>query len=140
MILTMAEAINLILGFYTTPAGFWADIDYSIPELSRFIDAGMTCNNVDNDGLLIPNEEGKQVLVSYFNEISNDFIMFMRTQGMECPMNQVEDWFLSKYDLPDRETGEEICKLIASKASQFGYIALLPHSSRKQDKIVLQKK
>lgn len=139
MNLTKAEAIKLILGFYVTPAGYWADINYEIPELARFIEAGFTCLDSEDNRKIVPTEQGNQILFSHFEEISRDFIAFMQGKGMECPASEVGDWFVRKYGLSDTDIGEDICVLIANKSYQFGYTSHLPHPARKQDKIILQK-
>lgn len=139
MYLTKAEAINLILGFYTTPTGYWTEIEYNIPELTRFINAGMTCLDEENCKRIIPNEQGYNILRSHFEEIAIDFIAFMQKKGLECPANELASWFVEKYSLADLADGEDVAFYIAKKLDRFGYIAFIPHPERKTDKFILQK-
>lgn len=140
MILSKAEAINLILGFFVTPMGYWTDMKYNdIPELNLFIEAGFTCIDEEDERKIVCNEQGKEYLFSHFKEISNDFISFMRAQGMECVAGDVEKWFVEKYDLKDIEAGADIAFLIANKLSQFGYECIVPIPERKDYKYIMRK-
>ena len=140
MNLSKSGAINLILGFFVTPMGYWVDVKYDdMPELDFFIEAGLTCIDEDDKRKIIPNEQGKEVLFSHFKEISNDFISFMCGRGMECIACEVESWFVEKYDLTDIETGADIAFLVANKLRQFGYVCYPPLRERKEDKYIIQK-
>lgn len=137
--LTKAEAINLILGFYTTPSGFWSDIEYNIPELTRFIEAGLTRLDGEDGKKIVPNEQGADILFSHFVEISNEFIAFMQKTGLENSANEVIDWFVRRYGLCDLTTGEDIAFLIAKKLYNFGYSAYTPNPKCKNDKFIIQR-
>ena len=140
MKLTKAEAINLIIGFFVTPTGYWVDVKYDdTPELTRFIAAGYTCLDEEDDRKIIPNEQGKEILFMHFSEMSREFISFMINKGMECSVNEVEKWFVEKYNLSDINLAEDISFLVAKKLKQFGYKSLIPCPERKDDKIILQK-
>lgn len=139
MKLTKAEAINLIIGFYVTPTGYWVDANNDdTPELARFIAAGYTCLDEEDDRKIIPNEQGKEILFMHFSEISREFISFMIKKGMECPAKEVEEWFIKKYDLVNVDVAEDISFLIARKLKKFGYEALIPCLERKEDKFVIR--
>ena len=140
MNLSKAQVINLILGFFFTPMGFWVDVKYDdMPELNLFIEAGFTCIDEEDERKIVCNEQGKEFLFLHFKEISNDFILFMRKQGMECVASDVEKWFVEKYDLDDIETGADIAFLIANKLSRFGYECVVPIPERKDYKYIMRK-
>lgn len=140
MKLTKAEAINLIIGFFVTPTGYWVDVKYDdTPELARFVAAGYTCLDEEDDRKIIPNEQGKEILFMYFSEISREFISFMLKKGLECPVNEVKKWFIEKYNLIDIDVAEDISFLVARKLKQFGYDALIPCYERIDDKFVIKK-
>lgn len=140
MNLTKAEAINLILGFYTNSSKYWIDIKYEIPELEKFIKAGCTTIDEENKHKIIPNQHGKEVLELYYVEISKEFIGFMiRKNNMECSVDEVVKWFVDSYNLSDVEIGEDICFYIAKKIDKFGYVSDFRESTRNQRKFRLIK-
>lgn len=140
MNLSKAQVINLILGFFVTPMGFWNDVKYEdMPELAFFIKMGLTRTDKDDKRKIIPTKQGEEVLFSHFKEISNDFISFMCAQGMECTASKVESWFVEKYGLTDTETGADIAFLVSNNLRQFGYVCYLPRRERKEDKYIIQK-
>ena len=139
MKLTKAEAINLILGFYTTPTGCWVDGIYDdFPELVQFIDGGLTCIDQEDDRKIIPNQKGKEILFLHFSEISNDYISFMLKKGMNCKASEVYHWFVTKYDLKNVEVAKDISFLVSEKLEQFGYNGISPLRGR-DDKFIIQK-
>lgn len=139
MELTKAEAINLIIGFYVTPTGYWKDVKYDdFPELARFVETGYSCLDEEDNRKIIPNEQGKEILFMHFSEIAREFISFMIKKGKECPAKEVEDWFVKKYDLVDVDIAEDISFLIAKKLKNFGYEALIPFPERKDDKFIIR--
>lgn len=134
--LSKLEAIDLIMEFSTNCV--WVDEDHN-PLLVQFINAGLTCLDTEDERKIVPNDQGKQILFSHFSDISEDFIAFMQRRGLECPANEVIDWFVTKYKLSDITMGEDISFLIAKKLYQFGYITYTPHPERRNDKFILQK-
>lgn len=137
MELTKTEAIDLILEFFTHSV--WVDKKHDNLLLIQFINAGLTCLDAEDNRKIVPNELGKNILFSYFSEISEDFIAFMQKKGLECPANEVVEWFAAKYELNDITVAEDIAFLIAKKLYQFGYITYTPRPERKHDKFILQK-
>ena len=63
----------------------------------------------------------------------------MLKKGLECPVKEVEKWFVEKYNLIDTDVAEDILFLVVRKTKQFGYKSLIPCPERKDDKIILQK-
>ena len=136
MNLSKVEAINLILVFFDGVC--WADFQYDMPELDLFIKEGLACVDVEDNRKIIPTELGEQILRSHLEEISDDYISFMRKQGMDCVVTKVEKWFIEKYGLSDAETGEDIAFYVARNLNRPNYISKLPLRERKRDKFILE--
>lgn len=60
---TNAEAINLIIKFYTQPSCCWVGEDVKLPELITFLKSQYVC--VEDDIKYTLNEDGKAFLHSY---------------------------------------------------------------------------
>lgn len=136
MILTKAEAINLILVFFDGVC--WADFQYDMPELDLFIKEGLALLDVEDERKIIPSERGREILNANLEEIKTDYISFMRKQGMDCVATKVEEWFMETYGLLDKGTGEDIALFVARNLNRPDYISMPPFRERKNDKYIIQ--
>ena len=134
---TVVEAINLITRLYLPLSGYWKDEIDEVPEAQKMLDAGCMCLDEEYGDKYLINDTGRAVLHPYIEQISNEFIKFMKKKGGQCLPSEARDWFITKYQLSDIALGEDICEYICKNLSTYGYIVYLPHPDREGDHIIL---
>lgn len=125
---TKQEAINLIINFYIAPVGYWKDEIDEYPEVRRFVDADFASLDEEYGDKYVINDFGRAALHPYIQDISLDYLNFMKDKQYDCPVDEAIHWFIKKYDLHD-ETARELCEYIFFNLKSCGYETDRPYKT-----------
>ena len=139
LLFTYKEAVELILGFYTYTSGYWEDELEEVPEAKRFVEMGFAKKDEEHNDLYVLGENGEQILHEYIKNISERFITYMKTKGLESSFKDVARWFKDELGLDTDEDGENISCYICDNLRHYGYRAGKYYSSRKGEFYRLEK-
>lgn len=129
---TYAEAIDLILDFYTFLCGYWKDEINKYPVVKRFVShEGFTEPDVEYADLIVLTKKGGEFLHEYIKDISEKFIAFAKTKGLIVKHKEAQDWFYNTFSLSDEITSEEIAEYICGNLYHYGYRSSNCYSRRK---------
>lgn len=125
---TIQERIELILNFYDS-YGYIAETIDEFPLAKKFIIAGYTELNENN--VYVKNKQGADFLHKTIMQISTELIISMKNNGWSLSFEEMESWFISTYQLADREIGTLIKDYILKNIEVYGYRIYLSNSKNK---------
>lgn len=134
---TIQEAINLITHFYTPLPGYWKEDYKNYPEACRFIEAGFASFEDEREDKYILNQEGREILHPYIEQISLNLIEYSKRNGFRYDNGEIEileaetiSWFMKEYEIGE-EVALEIYKYICDNLETYQYTATWFYSKRK---------
>ena len=92
---------------------------------------GLTEASDEYPDLIILTKQGSDFFHTYIKEISEKFIGFAKTKGLEVTHEDAKNWFIKEFDLKDEYTGEEIADYICGNLYHYGFRAGNAYSRRK---------
>ena len=131
---THEEIIDMILSFYTFTQGYWKDEIDQYPAVKAIVNMeGLTKANDEHPDLIVLTKKGGDYFHEYIKEISEKFILFAKSKGLEGSHEDAKEWFVKEYNLNDEYTGEEIADYICGNLYHYGFKAGNAYSRRKGD-------
>lgn len=126
------EIIDMILSFYTFTQGYWDDEINQYPAVKAIVEMkGLTTKSDEYPNLIVLTTEGGDYFHVYIKEISEKFIAFAKSKGLEVSHEDAKNWFIKEFDLKDEYTGEEIADYICGNLYHYGFKAGNAFSRRK---------
>lgn len=120
MNLNINEAIQLILDFYQFPHGFWKDVPIEDPLVNQFIEEGYVTLDIERQEKYELNDKGKDILHPYIEDISINFISYVKGNRF-CSFNtEAIEWFANTYSL-DNDTADSLYDYITFNLVKYGY-------------------
>lgn len=139
MVLTMNEAIALIVQFRKNLGGCWINELEENTLVKRFIQAGGASLDEEHGDKYLINENGKEILHPYIERISNDLIYFMIGKGKSCSEIEGVNWMIEKYGIDNLDTAEVLFDYIKNNLICYGYERSIVYRRDKKDSAVLIK-
>ena len=132
---SIQEKIELILNLYIAPRRYLAESIDEFPEGKRFVDAGYTYLDVENNVYYV-NQAGDNYLHIVIKQISEDLIAFIKKNGCLIPKENILDWFTETLEITDDVTRDLIFKYIIGNLTTYEYRI---YFSNRRNKYVLEK-
>ena len=119
--LSKKEIVELILGFKYGPNGFWGwELDKT-PIIERLYKEGVVVLDDSNGEMYILSEKNDEFIHRYIEEISKNFIKYMKRNSSGREYREIVKWFQKEYDQETEEEGEDIADYIIKNIKNYGY-------------------
>lgn len=133
------EAIRCILDFYTIGYGVWKfDLDEN-SIVRKFIEMNMTSADGDHEELIVLSLEGDAFLQEYIDEISQQFIKYMKSKGCKSLSEDICEWYENTFDLDSEEESCCIASYIFSVLYRYDYRVKIGRSTSKDGIVYIEK-
>ena len=129
MMLSLNDAIQLILDFRYVSVGYWKDIPIEDPVVCQFIKEGYAALDAERQEKYVLSDKGADYLHTYIEQISTTFIEFLKKKQLSCHDADAINWFSETYSL-DNETAESLYDYISFNLKVYGYKRQKFHQSK----------
>lgn len=139
MNITIADAIKMIVRLYMPLSGYWVDEIENDPMVKMLVKAEYVSLDDEHNNKYVINAKGKDFFHLYIEQISLDFINFMKGNMMSCSTPEIIQWYMQKYNLTDIDIAEDITEYIRLNLNTYGYNATTFHSAKIENGIQIEK-
>ena len=130
-VFTYAEAIELILGFYTFTLGYWEDELDEYPLVKRCIELGYAIRDNEHEDKYILSNKGQEFFHAYIKSISEQLISEVKKQNYEATFDGIEKWFRKEFQLENENDSKEIAEYIILNLNRYGFKVIKGFSQSK---------